>query len=109
MCIRDRDLMEKERLFRTLFEQANLGITIGHNGSYMEETLAGSPTINKKFQEIVGRSYEELLKIGWENITHPDDVQMDRENFLRLWRGEIDDFQMEKRYIKPDGSHVWWI
>ncbi|WP_409229233.1 putative bifunctional diguanylate cyclase/phosphodiesterase [Gudongella sp. SC589] len=102
-----KDLMEKERLFRTLFEQANLGITIGHNGSYMEETLAGSPTINKKFQEIVGRSYEELLKIGWENITHPDDVQMDRENFLRLWRGEIDDFQMEKRYIKPDGSHVW--
>ncbi len=100
-------LMERERLFRTLFEQANLGITIGHNGKYMDETLAGSPTINKKFQEIVGRSYNELIGLGWEDITHPDDVEMDQELFLKLWRGEIDDFQMEKRYIRPDGSYVW--
>ncbi|MCR3956783.1 MAG: EAL domain-containing protein [Gudongella sp.] len=102
-----KDLMQKKMLFRTLFEQASLGITIGHNGNYLEETIAGSPTINKKFQEIVGRSYEELLELGWEQITHPDDVHLDRKNFIKLWSGEIDDFQIEKRYIKPDGSSVW--
>lgn len=102
-----KDLKEKERLFRTLFEQANLGITIGHNGNYMDETVAGSPTINKKFQEIVGRGYEELLELGWEKITHPDDVEIDRSYFTRLWSGEIDNFQIEKRYVKPDNTHVW--
>ena len=101
------ELLGRERLFRTLFEQANLGITIGHNGRYMDEKIAGTPTINEKFQKIVGMTYDQLKGITWEEITHPDDIEEDRRLFMSLWNGEIDDFQMEKRYVRPDGSLVW--
>lgn len=100
-------VLERERMFRALFEQANIGITIGFNGKYMESTVNGDPTINKKFVEITGRTMEELQSLGWEAITHPDDVEEDRRRFKQVWNGEIEGFQMEKRYVKPDGSSVW--
>jgi len=55
----------------------------------------------------LGRSKEEIIALGWEKITHPDDVEEDLENFKRLLAGEINSYSMDKRYIRPDGSIVW--
>jgi PAS domain S-box-containing protein len=90
-----------EEHFRTMFEQAPLGIALidSLNGQIKD--------LNARFAEIAGRTHEEMRSIDWMQITHPDDVQEDLDNMARLNRGEIAGFQMNKRYLKPDGTIVW--
>jgi PAS domain S-box-containing protein len=64
-------------------------------------------SMNPMFEQITGRTKEELLELGREKITHPDDLEEDLKNFRKLQAGEIKSYSMEKRYIKPDGSIVW--
>ena len=59
------------------------------------------------YEQITGRTKEELVDLGWTSITPPDDSEEDLENFRKLQAGEIERYSMEKRYIKPDGSLVW--
>ena len=56
---------------------------------------------------ITGRTTQELASGNWMDITHPDDLALDLKNFEKLKIGLILGYDMEKRYIRPDGSHVW--
>ena len=90
-----------EARFRTMFEQAPLGIAL-------IDSLTGQiHEVNERFAAIAGRTREEMMRIDWIQITHPDDVQADLDNMARLNAGEIPGFQMDKRYLRPDGSVVW--
>jgi signal transduction histidine kinase len=40
-------------------------------------------------------------------VTHPEDIDADWSQCLRLIRGEIKSFDLEKRYIRKDQSIVW--
>jgi PAS domain S-box-containing protein len=62
---------------------------------------------NQKICEITGYSREELLKMNYQDITHPDDLETDLNYVRQLVAGEIPNFSMEKRYIRKDGSTVW--
>jgi diguanylate cyclase (GGDEF)-like protein/PAS domain S-box-containing protein len=52
-------------------------------------------------------SEEELLKLTFQDITHPEDLNLDLEHLTALVAGEIKSYQMEKRYFCKDGSTVW--
>ena len=41
------------------------------------------------------------------DITHSDDLNAEEENTRSLLAGKIDQFQMDKRYIRKDGGIVW--
>ncbi|MBS4065100.1 MAG: PAS domain S-box protein [Chitinophagaceae bacterium] len=90
-----------EERFRIMFEAAPLGIALidSYNGHIYH--------VNEKFASIAGRTIEELKSIDWMSITHPDDIQEDLDNMKLLNEKKIPGFTMQKRYIKPDGSHVW--
>lgn len=94
-------LRESEQRARALFEQAPLGIGI------LDSVTGHFQQINNKYCEITGYSEEEMLARTFQMITHPDDVEADVNNMARLLNGEIHTFQMEKRYIRKDGSTVW--
>lgn len=96
----DEKLKSSEVLFRTIFKQAPIGIAIGK-----EDTLISD--INPAYEKIVGRTKEELTAMSWTEYTHPDDLQKDLAFFKRFTEGDIPDYSMEKRYIRPDGSVVW--
>ena len=95
------ELIISEEHFRTMFDQAPLGIALVNslNGEIHD--------VNPKFAAITGRTREEMRTINWKNITHPDDLQEDLDNMARLNAGEIKGFKMNKRYIKPDRTIVW--
>lgn len=99
-------LDEQILTFDMLFEQAPIGIAISHSCD-PDHTDNPVVRINSMYEQITGRTKEELIKLGWAKITHPDDVEEDIENFNRLQAGEINNYSMEKRYIRPDGSVVW--
>jgi PAS domain S-box-containing protein len=94
-------LRESEERMRTVFEEAPLGIAL------IDSLTAHIYEINQQFAEIAGRSREEMATIDWISITHPDDVQEDLDNMTLLNAGKITGFDMNKRYIQPDGSFVW--
>jgi PAS domain S-box-containing protein len=92
---------QSEERFRTMFTQAPIGMAL-------IDSLTGQiHEANSKFAQISGRTKDELCGLDWMSITHPDDVQADLNNMAKLNAGEIAGFQMEKRYIRPDGTVAW--
>jgi PAS domain S-box-containing protein/putative nucleotidyltransferase with HDIG domain len=86
---------------KAMFEFAPMGIAL-------DDVVAGHIVeVNPAYAKILGRTPEEIRRLDWKSITHPDDLKADLENMERLTSGEIDKFQMEKRYFRPDGSVVW--
>ncbi len=63
--------------------------------------------VNQKFCDIVGYSKEELLKLTCQEITHPDDFNIDLEYIDQIMRGKIQTYSIEKRYLKKSGLYVW--
>jgi PAS domain S-box-containing protein len=91
---------ESERQFRDTFENAAVGIAqVGLDGRWLR--------VNQRLCEIVGYTKAELLDTTFHAITHPDDVAGDWEQARRLIAGEIANYSMEKRYLRPDRSTVW--
>lgn len=92
-------LEDSEVYMRTVIEEAPLGIMIADG----PKTIL----INSTFEKMVCRSKRELEKLHWEEYTHPDDIEEDKQQFARMLSGEINGYTMDKRYLKPDGSVVW--
>ncbi|MDF2616965.1 MAG: diguanylate cyclase proteinuncharacterized domain HDIG-containing protein, partial [Sedimentibacter sp.] len=102
-----RQLEESELLFRTIFEQAPLGISIGDSDEFAKEFSSNFQPVNKMYEKILGRTKAEMAGIDWKDLTHPDDIENDENQLKRLLAHEIDNYSMEKRYIKPDGTYTW--
>jgi PAS domain S-box-containing protein len=83
---------------------------------YFEQPLVGMLSsnlkkktlhINQHFCDMVGYSQEEMQILDWAKITHPEDLVIDQAYFDQVIRGEIDSYEMEKRYIHKDGHLVY--
>lgn len=93
-------LAENEFLFRSQFDCGNIGIVISSVGKK-------GLRINPCFCAMLDYSAQELREITWVAITHPDDVAKDLAQFERVMAGEIDGYELEKRFIHKDGSVVY--
>lgn len=97
----EQSLRASEERFKTMFVEAPLGIAL-------IDSLDGHiRELNRRFAEIAGRSMEAMANIDWLQLTHPDDIQPEVENMARLNAGRINGYQMEKRFLHPDGTVVW--
>ncbi|MBU5636807.1 PAS domain S-box protein [Geomonas sp. Red69] len=96
----EEQLKESEERFRNTFEQAAVGIC--HIA--LSDILI---RINRRFCDILGYSQEELL--GWtlEQTIHPDDRAAEQGQLSRLVNREIDNYSIEMRQLRKDGSVVW--
>lgn len=93
-------LAEAEQRFRLMFEQAPIGLaSVTPEGRF--------EAVNDAFCELVGRSPDELLGGTFRTITHPDDLDADDELLADLAAGRIGSYQLDKRYLRPDGTEVW--
>lgn len=95
-----KKLHDSENLFRTIFEQAPIGIAVVNNFNFMS-------MINNELEKILGRKREEIISLDWKDITHPEDLDEDLKLFKKFKSGEIESYSMEKRFLKPDGSSIW--
>jgi PAS domain S-box-containing protein len=57
--------------------------------------------------EMLGYSREELRKLTWSEVTYPDDLEADLEQFNRILNGKSDDFHIDKRFICKNGEIIW--
>jgi PAS domain S-box-containing protein len=96
----ERALAESEALFRAAFANAPIGMALV---AADERTLQ----VNRAICDMLGFSEEELLATTLRALTHPDDVVANHELVERALAGEIDSYQMEKRYVRKDGGIIW--
>src|SRR4030088_3196778 len=94
------DRLTPDSLFQSAFEFAAIGMAlVSPEGKWLR--------VNRSICEITGYSEAELLKRTFQDITHPDDLDLDLANVRKMLAGEIKTYQMEKRYFHKDGSIVW--
>ena len=63
--------------------------------------------VNKRLCDFLGYSSEELTKLTFQELTAPDYLNEDLDHLARLLRGDVDDYSIEKRYLRSDGEHIW--
>ena len=97
----NEQLQASEEKFRAIFEQAAVGM------AQVESRTGDCVRINQRYADIVGYTREEMERLTFQQITHPDDLQAELDYMQRLRTGEIRNFSMEKRYCHKDGSIVW--
>src|SRR5215813_4439415 len=94
------ELRDSGARFRATFKNATISITrVAPDGCWLE--------VNQRLCDIVGYSREELMTKIFGDITHPNDLESDWNQARRLLAGEIENYSMEKRYYRKDGSTVW--
>jgi PAS domain S-box-containing protein len=94
------DAVVDNQLFHDVFHASPIGIVV--------ENLDGQPLfINPAFCAMLGFSEEEVRSKHCVDFSPPEDAQKDWALFQRLQAGEIDHYQLEKRYVRGDGSLVW--
>ncbi len=96
----EQSLLDSQMRFHSYFELPLTGIAIS-------SPEKGWLDVNERLCEILGYSKHELTSMTWSELTHPDDLQQDDEQFHRVLAGEIDGFSMEKRFIRWDGRALW--
>lgn len=96
-----QDIIEAaEGRFRTVFERAGVGIAmVAPDGGWI--------SMNDEVCEIVGYSRDELMRMSFQNITYQEDLNTDLTLLEQLVAGDIDRYQLDKRYIHKSGKLVW--
>ncbi len=88
------------KLFENAFHYAAIGMAlVDLDGRFLR--------VNRSLCQLVGYSEAELLATHFQEITHPDDIDSDLAHVGQMLRGEIESYQMEKRYRHKDGNFVW--
>jgi len=65
--------------------------------------------VNKQVCELLGYTEQELLATTFQQITHPDDLELDLLHVDLVLKGSIQNYRMEKRYFHKNGSIIWGL
>lgn len=89
-----------EYQFASAFEYSAIGMAlISPEGKWLR--------VNNRVCEIVGYSKDELMNLTFQDITHPEDLDLDLRYVKQLLSGDIDTYEMEKRYISKTNDTIW--
>ena len=93
---------EGESLYRALFENPVIGIRISSvaDGGRIVEA-------NPAYQRMTGYSAAELRERTIFDLTHPEDLEINRQLYAEMRAGRRSSYQLEKRFVRKDGSVFW--
>jgi PAS domain S-box-containing protein len=99
-AVLEQALRESEERFRATFELAAVGVAhMDTEGRWIR--------VNQKICDILGYSADELLKLRFQDITHPDDLARELKEFEKVLAGSSNHYSLEKRYRGKNGSWIW--
>jgi two-component system cell cycle sensor histidine kinase/response regulator CckA len=99
--LRTVDLVESERLYRSTFDGAPVGIVhVGLDGRWLR--------VNQRLCDLLGYSAEVLQRVSAKEGALSEQVAGEAEGFRRLADGTLDQYRIdEKQYRRSDGAFVW--
>ncbi len=93
-------LQMSEARLRSYFELPLFGIAI-------TSPEKGWIEANEAIREMLGYSMDELSGLTWAELTHPDDLAADVEQFNKVISDKKDTYFLEKRFIRKNGEIIW--
>lgn len=91
--------MSIDQFDRDLFSAAPIGLAyVGQDGRWLK--------VNPQLAEFLGYSADQLQRMRFHDVTHPDDLEEDVAQVERLLRQNQGSYNLPKRYIRGDGSIV---
>jgi diguanylate cyclase (GGDEF)-like protein/PAS domain S-box-containing protein len=97
---RELALAESEQRLRVTIDNSPIGFAlVGLDGRWLQ--------VNEAMARMVGRESADLMKLTFQDITHPDDLAADLKRLAELNAGTRLSYQMDKRYLHADGHIVW--
>ena len=87
--------------WRAIFEQTAVGV------AQVETATGRLLRVNSRFLDILGYNHQEIEKLDFQTLTHPEDLPSDADPLRRLVTGEIREFTLEKRCLHKQRHAVW--
>lgn len=95
----DEALRLSEERFRSIYKQAAVGIAqLTPEGTFLQ--------VNEKMTDIFGYQVDELLQMVPMDFTHPEDLDLGRDELIEVMEGKRQSYSKEKRYIHKHGHIV---
>jgi PAS domain S-box-containing protein len=96
----ENDLRESEERYRVVFDNAAIGIdTLDRYGRITK--------VNQALCNMLGYTENELKELTFEEITHPDDRRISKQELESHIGGENPSYRLEKRYLRKNGEVCW--
>jgi PAS domain S-box-containing protein len=96
----ERAIRESETRFHATFENAAVGIAhVAPDGRWLR--------VNRALCRIVGYPPDELLTKSFQEITYPNDLEADLAQVEQMLDGTINSYEIDKRYLRKNGTVVW--
>ncbi|HEY4049189.1 MAG TPA: sigma 54-interacting transcriptional regulator, partial [Acidobacteriaceae bacterium] len=96
----EEDLRKSEERWRSVFENSAIGVALTDiDGRFI--------ATNHVYQTMVGYTEEELRALRFLDITHEDYREANWALVTELVEGKRQQFQIEKKYRRKDGSLIW--
>ena len=93
------NLRKSEFLFRSQFDLGNIGIAITSPDKVWLR-------VNRHLSDMLGYSEAKLQSLSWAELTHPEDLDKNVAQFNKMVAGEINSYELGKRFIHSDGSII---
>ncbi|MCX7005280.1 MAG: PAS domain S-box protein, partial [bacterium] len=94
------ELAKSAARFRSYFDLPLHGIAI-------TSPAKGWLQVNPQICSMLGYARDEITRLTWSEMTHSDDLAADVAQFDQMLAGQIEQYQMEKRFIRKDGTVIW--
>lgn len=93
-------LPRSEERWQAVFENSSIGVALADLGGRFAAA-------NSAYQRLLGHTEEELRKLSYADIIHEDDREANRARVTELLDGRRQQFQIEERHWRKDGSLIW--
>lgn len=94
------ELMLSRESFQNYFENCSVGMSVTSAEKVWLE-------VNHSLSKMLGYSKEELEGLTWIDITFPEDVDNNLELFSAMAKGLLDRYEIDKRFVRKDGSIIY--
>jgi PAS domain S-box-containing protein len=95
----EETLRESEDKFKYVFDHSVIGKSITFPD--------GEIHVNQSFGDMLGYTKEEMVRLKWQDITYPEDVEGSQRFIDMLLKGVKDSVRFTKRYIHKNGGIIW--
>jgi PAS domain S-box-containing protein len=98
----EEELQQGRARLKAIFDNAAVGISLtDRDGRYIQ--------VNQRWSEMIGYPIDALYQLGPLDLTYPVDRRANAEKMQQLIDGALDAYEIEKRYVRRDGSVFWGV
>jgi PAS domain S-box-containing protein len=96
----EQALRKSEERWRSVFDNSAIGVALtNQNGRFL--------ATNHVYQTMLGYTEEELRALSFLDVTHEDYRESNWALIIELLEGKRGQIQLEKKYLRKDGSSIW--